>query len=54
MPPPHAINPLQAAYNLPAVTVIAEAGILSEADLGAMRTPGSGSSSDEDHRVISV
>lgn len=37
-----------------AVTVIAHAGILSEADLAAMRTPGSGSSSDEDHRVISV
>jgi hypothetical protein len=54
MPPPHAIHPFQAAYNLPAVTVIADAGILSEADLTAMRTPGSGSSSDEDGRVISM
>ena len=54
MPPPRAIHPFQATYNLPAVTVIADAGILSEADLAAMRTPGSGSSWDEDHPAISV
>jgi len=42
------------SYNLLAVTVIADAGILSDADLAALRTAGSGSSSDEDHRVISV